>query len=256
MNNVKTVFLLVALSGLQLALRMTGAREVTPEQEPQLHAIVDEVAAMAGMPKPKVCIIQNDSPNAFATGRNQKHATVAATTGIMRILDERELRAVFGHELGHIRNHDILVNAIVATVATAIMFIANILQWSLIFGGFGGRDRGGGGILGVLAMLATIILAPLAASIIRMAVSRQREYGADETGAHITRTPLSLASALQKLEDYSKVRPMQVNPAVSHLFIVNPLGAINFASLFSTHPPVQKRIERLNQIARQTGNLS
>jgi len=288
MNNVKTVFLLVALSGLllaigyfvagtagvifafifalvmnigsywfsdKLALRMTGAREVTPEQEPELHAIVSEVAAMAGMPKPKVCIIQNDSPNAFATGRNQKHATVAATTGIMRILDERELRAVFGHELGHIRNHDILVNAIVATVATAIMFIANILQWSLIFGGFGGRDRGGGGILGILAMLATIILAPLAASIIRMAVSRQREYGADETGAHITHTPLSLASALQKLEDYSKVKPMQVNPAVSHLFIVNPLGAINFASLFSTHPPVQKRIERLNQIARETGNL-
>jgi len=200
-------------------------------------------------------MIQNDSPNAFATGRDQKHAAVAATTGIMRILDERELTAVFGHELGHIRNRDILVNAIVATVAGAITFVATMLQWSLIFGGFGGRDRGGGGILGVLAILATIILAPIAAGIIRMAISRQREYGADETGAHITHTPLSLASALQKLEDYSRAKPMQVNPAVSHLFIVNPLGKINFAKWFSTHPPVQDRVARLNEIARRTGNL-
>jgi heat shock protein HtpX len=290
MNNVKTVFLLVLLSGIflfigylfggmiglifagvlamvmnigsywfsdKLALRMTGAHEVTPDQEPELHRIVDEVAALANMPKPKVAIIQNDAPNAFATGRDQKHATVAATTGIMRILDERELKAVFGHELGHIRNRDILVNAVVATVATAIMFLANMLQWSLIFGGFSGRDRGGGGgILGLLAMLATIILAPLAASIIRMAISRQREYGADETGAAITHTPLSLASALQKLEDYSKVRPMRVNPAVSHLFIVNPLAGVDLSSLFATHPPIQKRIERLNEIARRTGNFS
>jgi heat shock protein HtpX len=288
MNNVKTVFLLVLLTGLligigylvagpagaifafiismvmnigsywfsdKLVLRATGSREVTPDEEPRLHAIVDNVAAMANMPKPKVYVMQNDSPNAFATGRNQKHAAVAATTGIMRILDDRELTAVFGHELGHIRNKDILVNAIVATLAGAITFIATILQWSLIFGGFGGRDRGGGGILGVLAILATIILAPIAAAIIRMAISRQREYGADETGAHITHTPLSLASALQKLEDYSRARPMQVNPAVSHLFIVNPLGKINFAALFSTHPPVQDRIARLNEVARRTGNL-
>jgi heat shock protein HtpX len=289
MNNVKTVFLLVLLSGLligigylvagpagaifafiislvlnvgsywfsdKLVLRTTGAREVTPDEEPRLHAIVDNVAAMANMPKPKVYIMQNDSPNAFATGRNQKHAAVAATTGIMRILDERELTAVFGHELGHIRNRDILVNAIVATVASAITFIATMLQWSLIFGGFGGRDRsGGGGILGVLAILATIILAPIAASIIRLAISRQREYGADETGAYLTHDPIALASALQKLEDYSRARPMQVNPAVSHLFIVNPLGKVNFAQLFSTHPPVQDRIARLNEIARRTGNL-
>jgi len=289
MSNVKTVFLLVLLTGMligigylvagpagaifafiismalnigsywfsdKLVLRTTGAREVTPDEEPRLHAIVDNVAAMANMPKPKVYVMQNDSPNAFATGRDQKHAAVAATTGIMRILDERELTAVFGHELGHIRNRDILVNAIVATIAGAITFVATMLQWSLIFGGFGGRDRnGGGGIIGVLAILATIILAPIAAGIIRMAISRQREYGADETGAHITHAPLSLASALQKLEDYARAKPMQVNPAVSHLFIVNPLGKINFAALFSTHPPVQDRIARLNEIARRTGNL-
>ncbi len=286
LSNVKTVVLLVAISGLllaigffvagtaglifaaviaavmnigsywfsdKLALAMTGAKEVTPDQEPRLHAIVENVAAMANMPKPRVCIIQNDSPNAFATGRNQKHATVAATTGILRILDERELTAVFGHELGHIRNRDILVNAIVATLASAISFLAWMGQWALIFGG--GRNRNGGGMLGIIALVATVIFAPIAAGIIRMAISRQREYGADETGAYITHAPLSLASALQKLEDYSRAKPMQVNPAVSHLFIVNPLGKVDFAALFSTHPPVQKRIERLNEIARRTGNF-
>jgi len=289
LSNAKTVFLLVLLSGIflaagyllggqvgvifalvlalvmnigsywfsdKLALKMTGAKEVSPDQEPRLHEIVDRVVAMAGMQKPRVYVIQNDAPNAFATGRNEKHAAVAATTGIMSILDDKELTAVFGHEIGHIKNKDILVNAIVATVATAIMFLANMAQWALIFGGLGGRDRnGGGGAIGLLAMLATIILAPIAASVIRMAISRQREYGADEAGAAITHTPLALASALEKLEDYSKAVPMRVNPAFSHLFIVNPLGKVNFSALFSTHPPVAKRVERLNQIARKTGNF-
>jgi heat shock protein HtpX len=280
-NNLKTLFLLTLLSGVflalgffvggqvglivalvfalgmnigsywfsdKLALRMTGAKEVTPDQEPRLHKIVDEASAMAGMPKPRVAVIQNDSPNAFATGRNETHATVAATTGIMRILDDRELLAVFGHEMGHIKNKDILVNAVVASVATAIMFLAFMGRFAMIFGG----RRGIGGLV---VMLAMIILAPMAAAVIRSAISRQREFGADATGAAITHNPMSLASALQKLQDYSKVRPMEVNPAVSHLFIVNPLGKIDFASFFASHPSTEKRIARLNEIARRTGNL-
>ena len=242
----------------KLVLRLTGAREVTPGQEPHLHRIVDEVTAMAGLPKPKVYIMQNDAPNAFATGRNAKHAAIAVTTGIMRILDDRELTAVLGHELGHIRNRDILVSAIAVTIGAAIGF----LPWLLFFGF--GRSRG---IFGIVALLATWILAPMAAALIRAALSRTREYGADETGAQLTHTPLALASALEKLETYSQARPMNVNPAVSHLFIVNPLSSKQkrgggdmlmglFGNSFSTHPPIKKRVEKLNEIARKMGSYS
>ncbi|MCH7576942.1 MAG: zinc metalloprotease HtpX [Chloroflexi bacterium] len=242
----------------KLVLRLTGAREVTPGQEPHLHRIVDEVTAMAGLPKPKVYIMQNDAPNAFATGRNAKHAAIAVTTGIMRILDDRELTAVLGHELGHIRNRDILVSAIAVTIGAAIGF----LPWLLFFGF--GRSRG---MFGIVALLATWILAPMAAGLIRAALSRTREYGADETGAQITHTPLALASALEKLETYSQARPMNVNPAVSHLFIVNPLNSKQkrgggdmlmglFGNSFSTHPPIKKRVEKLNEIARKMGSYS
>ena len=242
----------------KLVLRLTGAREVTPGQEPHLHRIVDEVTAMAGMPKPKVYMMQNDAPNAFATGRNANHAAIAVTTGIMRILDDRELTAVLGHELGHIRNRDILVSAIAVTIGAAIGF----LPWLLFFGF--GRSRG---MFGIVALLATWILAPMAAALIRAALSRTREYGADETGAQLTHTPLALASALEKLETYSQARPMNVNPAVSHLFIVNPLSSKQkrgggdmlmglFGNSFSTHPPIKKRVEKLNEIARKMGSYS
>jgi len=207
---------------------------------------------MAGMQKPRVYVIQNDSPNAFATGRNQKHAAVAATTGIMSILDDKELTAVFGHEIGHIKNRDILVNAIVATVATAIMFLANMAQWALIFGGLGGRDRNGAsGIVGIVAMLAMIILAPIAATMIRMAISRQREFGADAGGARISHKPLALAEALNKLHSGVQRYPMnRANPATAHMFIVAPFSGKQVWSLFSTHPPVEERIARLYDLAK------
>jgi heat shock protein HtpX len=234
----------------QIALRMAGAREVSPEEAPQLHSIVEELAYRAGLPKPKVAIVDSPSPNAFATGRDANHAVVAATTGILRILNRDELMAVLGHELGHVRNRDILISAIAATMAGAIMMIAHMLQFAALFGGlgggYGGRDRDGVNPIGALAI---IILGPIAALMIQMAISRSREYGADQTGAQIVGDPMALASALEKLEAGSKRIPLDVNPAASHLFIVNPLSGQFVASLFSTHPPIQERIKRLHQMA-------
>jgi len=235
----------------KLALRMSGAREVTMQEEPRLHSIIEEVAARAGMPKPRVYVIQTDTPNAFATGRNPKHAAVAVTTGIMRLLDERELRGVIGHELSHVRNRDILINSVVATVAGAITMIAWMLQWSLFFGG--GRRDSRGNPFGAIALLATIILAPLAATLIRLAISRSREYEADASGARMVHDPDALASALEKLHMGVQARPMAdsaVTEATAHMYIVNPLKAQGVATLFSTHPPIEERVARLHHMAR------
>ena len=232
----------------QIALRMAGAREVSPEQAPQLHGIVEELAYRAGLPKPRVAIIESPSPNAFATGRDANHALVAVTTGILQILNRNELLAVLGHELGHVKNKDILITSIAATIAGAITMLAHMLQFAALFGGLGGRNSDGEGTKPIAA-LAMIILAPIAAMLIQMAVSRSREYGADVTGAQIVGDPLALASALQKLEGWSQRVPLDVNPAAASLFIVNPLRGQFVANLFSTHPPIEERIKRLRQMA-------
>jgi heat shock protein HtpX len=237
----------------KLALAMARAREVTPEQEPRLHRIVEEVAGMAGLPKPKVYIVENDAPNAFATGRNPKHSVVAVTTGITRILNEDELKAVLAHEMGHIKNRDILISAIVATIASAVMFIAFMARWTLFFGGFGRSRNQYAGLIGLAAMIVIAILAPIGAMIIRMAISRQREYGADETGARISGRPLALASALRKLQMGAQMRPTQVSESTAHMYTVSPLRSDLMGNLFSTHPPIEQRIARLERMAERMG---
>jgi len=227
-----------------LALRMAGAREVSEQEEPGLHSMIREVANLASMPMPRVYVIQNGSPNAFATGRSPKKAAVAVTTGIRQLLTDRELRAVLGHEMGHVKNRDTLTGSIVATVAGAISMIAQVLMFRSFFGG--NRDQN------PILVLATIILAPLAASIIQMGISRTREYAADRTGAEITHDPESLASALEKLERGVSLRPMPEsggNEAVAALYIVHPFAGGGMANLFSTHPPIAERVKRLREMA-------
>ncbi len=229
-----------------LALRMAGAREVTPQEEPRLHRLVEEVTSLTSLPKPRVYIVENPSPNAFATGRNPQHAVVAATTGIMAILDDRELKGVIAHELGHVGNRDILIGAVAAMLAGAIAWVTQSMMWGMLFGG---RRNNENGLLAILA----IVLMPIAASIIQLSISRTREYEADRTGAKTTHDPDALADALAKLESGSRMRPMQVNPAAAHMYIVNPLAGLrgqNFSGLFSTHPPIEERIRRLRQMAR------
>ncbi len=227
-----------------IALRMAGAREVSEEEAPELHQLVAELATYARLPKPRVAIIDNPSPNAFATGRDANHAVVAVTTGILGILNRDELAGVLAHELGHVRNHDILISSIAATIAGAITMLAQAAQWAMLFGGFGG-SRDDGEDNNPFAALLMIIVAPIAAMLIQLAISRAREYAADETGARLHGNPESLARALEKLEMATSVRPLPVNPAVAHMFIVNPLKGMNFAGLFSTHPPLEERIRRL-----------
>ena len=229
----------------KIALAMYRAQPVTREQLPRAYAAVERLTQKIGIPMPKIYVIPTESPNAFATGRNPSHASVAVTHGILQLLNDEELEGVLAHELGHVNNRDILISSVAATIAGAITMLASMGRWAMIFGGYGGRDRedrGGGGGLAALFML---IVAPIAASLIQLAVSRSREYQADATGAHFTGNPYALASALQKLDAYSRRLPMQATPSTAHLFIIQPLLGINFGSLFSTHPPIAKRIERL-----------
>jgi heat shock protein HtpX len=276
MNTIKTALLLGALTGLlmliggyfggqqgviiafifamvmnfgsywfsdKIVLRMYKAQEVSEGQAPELYSIVKDLALKASIPMPKVYIVPGDAPNAFATGRNEAHAVVAVTEGILKILNREELEGVIAHELTHIKNRDILIGSIAATIAGAIVMLAHMAQWAAIFGGVSrDRDEEGGGIFGLIIMA---ILAPLAATLIQMAISRSREYLADDGGAQISRKPYGLASALEKLSSASKAIPMNANPSTAHMFIVNPLTGRSMMNLFSTHPPIEERVARL-----------
>jgi heat shock protein HtpX len=228
----------------KIALAMYRAQPATREQLPRVYSVLERLTAKQDLPMPKIFVIPLDSPNAFATGRNPNHASVAVTQGILNLLTDDELEGVLAHELGHVRNRDILTSSIAATLAGAITLMARMAWWAQIFGGFGGggdnRRRNGG-----LSAIFMIVLAPIAATLIQLAVSRSREYEADATGAHMTGNPYALASALQKLDAYSKRVPMEASASTAHLFIVAPLIGGGFGSLFSTHPPIPKRIERL-----------
>jgi heat shock protein HtpX len=235
----------------KIVIKMYGGQEVGPNDDPELYGLVQDLAQRAGLPMPKVYVLPQDTPNAFATGRNPEHAAVAVTDGIRRILNKRELAGVLGHELTHVKNRDILVSTIAATLAGAIGYLAQMAQWAMIFGGNRDRDEeGGSNIFGLIVMM---IVAPIAAMLIQMAVSRSREYGADEGGAKITGDPLALASALKKLHMGAQNIPLETNNATAnataHMFIVNPLTGAGLASLFSTHPPMEERIARLEAMA-------
>ena len=226
----------------KLALSMYRAQPVTREQEPRVYALMERLVARSGLPMPKIYVIPTESPNAFATGRNPQHASVAVTGGILQLLNDEELEGVIAHELGHVRSRDILTSSIAATLAGAITMLARMGSFATMFGGGGGRNRQGNG-LGAIAML---ILAPIAAMLIQFAVSRSREFAADASAAALTGNPHALASALEKLEAYSKRIPMGASPSTAHMFIVAPfLSGASFAGLFSTHPPTPRRVERL-----------
>lgn len=280
MNSIKSVLLLGALTGLlmfigglfggkggvmiaflfamvmnfgaywfsdKLILKMYKAQEATERQAPEVYALVRDLAMRASMPMPKVYIIPEETPNAFATGRNEEHAVVAVTEGLLRILSRDELEGVLAHELAHIKNKDMLIGSIAATLAGAIVMLASMAQWAAIFGGGRSDDEeeGGGNMVGLILMA---VLAPLAATLIQMAISRSREYLADEAGAWISGKPYGLAGALEKLSRASQAMPMAARPATAHLFIVNPLTGQAFMKLFSTHPPIEERIARLRSM--------
>jgi heat shock protein HtpX len=233
---------------------MAGAREVSSVEVPMLHGLVAQLARRAQIPMPRVYIVEAEAPNAFATGRNPAHGAVAVTTGLLRILDRDELAAVIAHELGHIKNRDTLISAVTATVAGAVTMLANMAQWALMFGGHAvgasaSDEEEGGGVAGLVGGLFMILLAPLAATLIQLAISRTREFSADAAGARIAGDPLALASALRKLERWSARIPMAVDPSTAHMYIVNPLHGGAIMSLFRTHPSTEQRIARLEQLA-------
>ncbi|HSQ13060.1 MAG TPA: zinc metalloprotease HtpX [Candidatus Deferrimicrobium sp.] len=244
----------------KIVLKMYGGQQITANDDPELYSLVQELAAKGGLPMPKVYVIPEDAPNAFATGRNPEHAAVAVTQGIRRILNKRELAGVLGHELAHVKNRDILISSIAATLAGAISYMAQMAQFAAIFGGGRSRDdgegNGGGGIFGLLFMM---IVAPIAAMLIQMAVSRSREFMADAGGAKISGDPLALAGALRKLHMGAQNIPLEVSPATqnatAHMFIVSPLSGGSFASLFSTHPAMEERVARLEAMAKDMSYL-
>lgn len=278
-NTIKTVVLLGALTGLlmliggliggrggvyiafilalimnfgsywfsdKIVLKMYNAQEVTESSAPEFYNLVRNLALKAKLPMPRLFIIPEETPNAFATGRNENHAVVAVTQGIMRILNREELEGVIAHELSHIKNKDMLISSIAATIAGAVSMLASMAQWAAIFGGGRSDDEdNGGGIIGLIVMA---VIAPIAAAIIQMSISRSREYLADASGAGITKNPYGLASALEKLTKASQIIPMNATPATAHLFIVNPLTGKSFMNLFSTHPPLEERIARLRSL--------
>lgn len=233
----------------KLVLMMYRATPLEEKENPRIYKIVRNLTVKMQVPMPKLYQIPMEAPNAFATGRNPKHAAVAATHGILRLLNDGELEGVLAHELAHVKNRDILTSTVVATVAAAIYMIADMARWAAIFGG--GRDREDrGGAINLVAFLCLVILAPLAATLIQLAISRSREYGADSTGARLSGQPLALAQALRRLEEYTQRRPAELNPTTAHLFIVNPLSGRSLLRLFSTHPPLEDRIARLEKMAQ------
>jgi len=235
----------------KIVLSLYRAREVKYDEAPELHGVVEGLSQQVGIPKPRVYVIPSQNPNAFATGRNPDHAAVAVTEGILRLLNKDELQGVLAHELAHVKNRDILIGSIAATLAGVIMMLASMARWAALFGGYGRDDEGGGGVFGLIAMS---ILAPIAAMLIQFAISRSREYLADETGAKVSKNPLGLARALEKLSLAAKKIPLEASPATSqataHMFIVNPLTGKSLMSLFSTHPPTEERIKRLRAMSR------
>jgi heat shock protein HtpX len=239
----------------KIVLMMYGAKEIKENELPGLFRIVRELCQRANLPMPRLYLIDTDSPNAFATGRNPKNAAVAVTKGLLKLLDEAELKGVIGHELSHIKNRDILISTIAATLAGALSYLAMMARWSLFFGGFGrsSEEDRGGNIFGLLGLIIFTTLAAFAAMLIQLAISRTREYLADEGGAKLCGNPRFLARALAKLDAFAKRLPLEVNPATSHMFIVNPLRTKDILTLFSTHPPIEERIRRLEMMARRMG---